>query len=73
MPESKENVFMNSKLVDKLSKNMLEEIRISILTNDMVDVRIYFFFPQEPEPKTTASASASFSSTGVAMVRASAQ
>ena len=53
MPEQKENVFMNSRLVDKLSKNMLEEIRISILTNDMVDVRTYFFFPQEPEPKPT--------------------
>jgi len=46
-------IFMNSTLVDKISKNKLEEIRISILKNNKIDVRIYFYFPNEPEPKPT--------------------
>lgn len=47
------SIFMNSELVAKVHKNKLEEIRVSILKNNMVDVRIYFFFPGEQEPKPT--------------------
>lgn len=47
------SIFMNSELVAKVHKNKLEEIRVSILKNNMVDVRIYFFFPGETEPKPT--------------------
>jgi hypothetical protein len=46
-------IFMNSKLVAKISKNRLEEIRISVLKNNKVDIRTYFYFPQENEPKPT--------------------
>ncbi len=46
-------IFMNSELITKIQKNRLEEIRISLLKNDKVDVRSYLFFPQENEPKPT--------------------
>ena len=46
-------IFMNSTLVSKIQKNKLEEIRISVLRNNKVDVRIYFYFPQETEAQPT--------------------
>ena len=46
-------VFLNSKLVAKLKKSALEELRISILKNNMVDMRINMFFPGETEAKPT--------------------
>lgn len=46
-------IFMNSTVVAKIPKNKLEELRISILRNNMVDVRIYMFFPNETEAKPT--------------------
>lgn len=46
-------IFMNATLVAKIAKNKLEEIRISVLKNNKVDVRTYFYFPQEQEPKPT--------------------
>lgn len=44
---------MNAVLVAKIAKNKLEEIRVSVLRNNKIDVRTYFFFPNEPEPKPT--------------------
>ena len=46
-------IFLNSTLIIKIPKNKLEEIRISVLKNDRVDVRIHFYFPGDPEPKPT--------------------
>ena len=46
-------IFANSTLVDSIPKNKLEELRISRLKNDMVDARLYFYFPNEKEPKPT--------------------
>ncbi|MFA5858783.1 MAG: transcriptional coactivator p15/PC4 family protein [Elusimicrobiota bacterium] len=47
------SIFMNSQIVKKIQKNKLEELRICVLKNNMVDVRIYFYFPNDPEPKPT--------------------
>lgn len=46
-------IFLNSKLVAKLKKSALEELRVSILKNNMVDIRIHMFFPNETEAKPT--------------------
>jgi len=46
-------IFMNAALVAKIAKSKLEEIRVSVLRNNKVDVRTYFHYPQEPEPKPT--------------------
>ena len=46
-------IYMNSTLVDKVVKNKLEEIWVSALRNNLVDIRIYFYFPNQPEPKPT--------------------
>jgi len=45
--------FTNSSLIAKLTKNSLEEIRFSLLKNNMIDVRIHFYFPGLTEPKPT--------------------
>lgn len=47
------SIFMNSVLLGKITKNKTEEIRISVLRNNMVDVRTYFYFPNEAEPRPT--------------------
>lgn len=47
------DAFTNSSLIAKLTKNSLEEIRFSLLKNNMVDVRIHFYFPGLTEPKPT--------------------
>ena len=47
------SIFADSKLVAKVPKNRLEEIRVLILKNGRIDVRSYIFFPQETEPKPT--------------------
>lgn len=44
---------MNSTPVATIPKNKLEEIRVSILKNNKVDVRTFFYFPRETEPKPT--------------------
>jgi len=46
-------IFMNATPVAKIAKTRLEEIRVSVLRNNKVDVRTYFHYPQEPEPKPT--------------------
>jgi hypothetical protein len=46
-------IFMNSTLVAKITKNKLEEIRVSVLKNNKIDVRTYFYFPNETDPKPT--------------------
>lgn len=46
-------IFTNSELVAKVTKNKLEEIRISILKNNKIDMRIYFYFPGETDAKPT--------------------
>lgn len=46
-------IFMNSTLVATINKNKLEEIRISVLRNNKIDIRTYFYFPGEKEPKPT--------------------
>ncbi len=53
MPGFDKTIFMNSNLVAKITKNKLEELRISILKNNIIDMRIYFYFPNDPEPKPT--------------------
>ncbi|MCB4792435.1 MAG: transcriptional coactivator p15/PC4 family protein [Elusimicrobia bacterium] len=47
------SIFQSSKLITKLKKSALEELRISILKNNMVDFRIHMFFPNETEAKPT--------------------
>ncbi|MHB9155329.1 MAG: PC4/YdbC family ssDNA-binding protein [Endomicrobiales bacterium] len=44
---------MNSTLVAKIAKNKREEIRIAVLKNNKIDIRTYFYFPDESEPKPT--------------------
>ncbi len=51
--EDNKGIFMNSTLVSRVAKNKTEEIRISVLKNNKIDLRIYFNFPNEPEPKPT--------------------
>ena len=46
-------IFMNSSLVAKIPKNKLEELHVSVLRNNVVDIRIYFYFPNDPVPKPT--------------------
>ncbi len=46
-------VFINSTLISKLTKNSLEELRFSLLKNNLIDVRIHFYFPGLTEPKPT--------------------
>ncbi|MCX5782656.1 MAG: PC4/YdbC family ssDNA-binding protein [Elusimicrobia bacterium] len=45
--------FVNSILISKLTKNSLEELRFSLLKNNLIDVRIHFYFPGLSEPKPT--------------------
>ena len=45
--------FVNSELIAKLTKNSLEELRFSLLKNNLIDVRIHFYFPGLTEPKPT--------------------
>ena len=47
------SIFMNSDLIAKVVKNKRAEIRVALLRNNMVDVRIYFYFPDSPDPKPT--------------------
>jgi hypothetical protein len=44
---------MNATLVATIGKNKLEEIRISLLRNNKIDVRTYFYFQNDPAPKPT--------------------
>jgi hypothetical protein len=57
MPENKvytdNTIFMNSKLIAKINKNSLEEIRILLLKNNKVDLRIYVFSEGADEPFPT--------------------
>jgi hypothetical protein len=53
MVEDGGSIFMNSTLVANVKKNALEEIRISLLKNNKLDLRTYFFFPNEKESKPT--------------------
>lgn len=46
-------IFMNATVVGRVAKNKLEELRVSVLKNNKIDLRIYFYFPNEPEPKPT--------------------
>jgi len=46
-------IFMNATLVATISKNKREEIRISLLRNNKIDIRTYFYFQNEPSPKPT--------------------
>jgi hypothetical protein len=47
------NVFMNAVLVAIVKKNSLEEIRISVLKNNKIDFRVYFYFPNDPLARPT--------------------
>jgi len=51
--ENPDVIFMNATLVAKIPKNKLEEIRVSVLRNNKIDLRTYFYFPNETEPKPT--------------------
>ncbi|MFH1368094.1 MAG: transcriptional coactivator p15/PC4 family protein [Elusimicrobiota bacterium] len=46
-------MFMNAERIATIAKNKSEEIRVSLLRNNKVDVRMYFYFPNELEPKPT--------------------
>lgn len=50
---SQSTIFVNSKLVATVPKNKLEEIKVSVLKNNMVDIRVNFFFPNDPVSKPT--------------------
>ena len=45
--------FTGSVLIAKLTKNSLEEIKLSLLKNNLIDLRIHFYFPGMTEPKPT--------------------
>jgi hypothetical protein len=51
--ENRSTIFMNATLVATISKNKREEIRVSVLRNNKVDVRTYFYFPDAPDAKPT--------------------
>ena len=53
MPGFSGTIFMNSNLVAKLTRNKLEELWFSILKNNILDIRVYFYFPNDPEPRPT--------------------
>lgn len=44
---------MNATLVATIAKNKREEIRLSVLRNNKIDMRMYFYFPDEPQPRPT--------------------
>ncbi len=46
-------IFMNATLVAKIPKNQLEEIRVSVLKNNKIDVRTFFLYPGEPKHRPT--------------------
>ncbi|MBN1622183.1 MAG: transcriptional coactivator p15/PC4 family protein [Endomicrobiales bacterium] len=47
------DIFLNSKLIAKVVKNSFEEIRVLLLKNNMIDLRIYLYFPEGQEPRPT--------------------
>ncbi len=47
------NIFANAKPVATVKKNSLEEIRISVLKNNKIDLRVYFYFPNDPLARPT--------------------
>lgn len=47
------NIFMNATPVATVKKNSLEEIRISVLKNNKIDLRVYFYFPNDPLARPT--------------------
>jgi len=51
--EDRNVIFMNATPVANIPKNKLEEIKISVLKNNKIDVRTYFNYPDEPAPKPT--------------------
>lgn len=52
-PFDKTGIFMNSELVATIPKNDTEEIRISVLKNNKIDVRLYARFADGAEPSPT--------------------
>lgn len=44
---------MNATLVAKIEKNKREEIQVAVLRNNKIDVRTYYYFPDEPKPRPT--------------------
>jgi hypothetical protein len=52
-PFDKNGIFMNSELVAAIRKNDTEEIRISVLKNNKIDVRLYASFSDGAEPSPT--------------------
>lgn len=53
MDRSNANIFMNSKVIGKIPKNRAEEIKVLVLKNNMVDIRIHYYFENDPEPRPT--------------------
>lgn len=51
--QSDGSIFLNSELIAKVRRSDLEEIRVLVLKNNKVDLRIYVSFPNNPEPKPT--------------------
>ena len=47
------DIFVGSKLIAKVQKNSFEEIRVLLLKNNIVDIRIYLYFPNNDEPRPT--------------------
>ncbi len=47
------SIFMNARLVAVFTKNKLEEIRVSLLKNNKIDLRGYFYFQNEGTPRPT--------------------
>ena len=47
------SIFLNSTTVAKIEKSRLEEIRILVLKNNKVDVRVYVFSDDNAEPLPT--------------------
>lgn len=53
IPEDRGVIFRNATLVAKVEKNKREEIRFAVLKNNKIDVRTYYYFPDEPRPRPT--------------------
>ena len=53
MDRTGSNIFMNSTPVGKIPKSRAEEIKVSVLRNNMIDIRINYYFGTDSEPRPT--------------------
>ena len=53
MSAKNDAIFMNSKLVGKVIKSRMEEVRVNVLRNNVVDVRSYMYLGDDDQPRPT--------------------